>query len=189
MLSNWQDAVYDEAVKRGLDPVIALATIEAETGGRNVLGDSGRAFGFGQVWLKWDSHYNALKRVANEMGIKIPSKPKTEQEEQQFKSLILNNDMLSLGMAIEVIKDKYIASGKDYTKFVKMYVGQGIPEANLKNRIALRDKWSKTDLSVYANGGLETKNIAVQVPKNANEIMVAAAVIAAGLAMLKVLTK
>jgi hypothetical protein len=139
-MSDWKELATNEAIKRGVPVPLVLATIEAETGGRNVLGDSGRAFGYGQVWLKW--HYNTLVKVAQEFRVTIPEKPTTVQAEEKFKPLLLNNDALSMALAVETIKGFWLSSGGDWDKFTHAYVGPAIPDKDLERRRAILKKYT-----------------------------------------------
>jgi hypothetical protein len=49
---NKQLAIREAAIQQ-CDINIVLATIEAESEFENILGDSGNALGFGQVWYQW----------------------------------------------------------------------------------------------------------------------------------------
>lgn len=149
MSDAWKAMATAEAIKRGVPVPLVLATIEAETGGRNVLGDAGRAFGYGQVWLKW--HYDKLVKVADEFGISVPGKPANEYEEEKFKPLILNNDRLSMALAVETIKSFWLSSGGDWEKFTKAYVGPAIPQKDLERRKAIYEKYSSVSVDTTSS--------------------------------------
>ncbi len=63
-MSDWKSLAITEAQANGCATDIVLATVEAETGGRNITGDSGRALGYGQVWSKW--HMAEFKQAGSE---------------------------------------------------------------------------------------------------------------------------
>lgn len=152
------------------NPAVVLSTIEAETNFRNVTGDSGRAVGYGQVWLKW--HFSKLLKVADLLGVQLPSRkqPTTPAAEQLFINLILRNDKLSMYLAVEVIKGFWSGSGGDYVRFVKGYVGPSVPEKEIQRRLALYQKYGQTQTSpapvsvpVSAGAGVNVQAVSVLV--------------------------
>ncbi|ACB85168.1 hypothetical protein [Natranaerobius thermophilus] len=119
---------------------IVFATIEAESKGKNITGDNGRAFGYGQVWLKW--HYNKLKKVAELLGRKIPTKPTNIEDEHEFTKVILEDDELSMYLAVETIKELWNNSC-GWEDFLKKYVGPAIPSSEQKRRSKILKKYQK----------------------------------------------
>jgi hypothetical protein len=124
-----------------------LATVEAETNGRNVMGDDSgdgpRAFGYGQVWLKW--HFAKLEKVAALLNVPLPGPaPKTVAEEVPFRALILGNDRLSMYLAAAAVAGFWTSSGGDFSTFVHAYVGPAVPDRELERRTALLDGWRRS---------------------------------------------
>ena len=98
--------------ERGAYYPIVMSTIEAETNFRNVVGEyqawsAPFGLGFGQVHLRW--HFNTLRKVANELGIELPShrNPMHDLEANRpFRDLILGNPELSMHLAVATIQRK-----------------------------------------------------------------------------------
>ena len=142
LAANWQSLAIAEAQTQGCDVNIVLATIEAETGGNNIIGDNGNALGFGQVWPRW--HNDAFVYAANKYRVTWPS---TLPEQQQ---VVLNNDALSMAATVYVIKRDWEAAGKDFRQFALMYVGPAIPDSDYQRRYNI---WLK-----YQNGNYPTNS-------------------------------
>lgn len=130
-------------------PVI-MATIEAETNFRNVPGDldaSGEPFawGFGQVQLRWPTHFLQLEFAASYVGKTMPytywAPGEVNRELGQF---VLDNPDVSLVLAMKVIHDKWQGSGGDLERFVRMYVGYGVSQEEITRRMNLFSKWGVT---------------------------------------------
>jgi hypothetical protein len=162
-MSNWQTLADEMATRFGVDPRLLKATVEAETSGKNVLGDSGRAFGFGQVWIKW--HHAKLLEAANAISFTLPSwarnRPKDEAEEQPFKALILGNDRLSMALAALAVKGFWSSASGDWVRFTKGYVGPSIPDHDLERRRKIWQKWSGSPISPPAGGEDNTKALKI----------------------------
>lgn len=158
---SWKDEAARIADIYGVDRTIVLATIQHETGGKNELGDSGRAFGYGQVWLKW--HYDNLVKVASDMGIKVPPRPTSEAEEQKFKPLILGNNELSMRLAVYTIKKMWDASGHNFDSFTHMYVGQGVSDAVVEQRRKIYQSYGGqvSGFSTQTGSGIDGAGMAV----------------------------
>jgi Leucine-rich repeat (LRR) protein len=180
---SWQDLAIKWADKIGVPRDIMLTTVEAETNGVNKLGDSGNALGFGQVWGNtW--HYEKLKAAASDLNItNIPAKG----DLSGLQTLVLGNDELSMNLAARAIKGFWDGAGGDFNKFVHGYVGEAVPDAEVKRR---NDIWAK-----YRNGSVspspassDKSTIGVDVTGIANPALVGWMVIGAGvLIMIKTL--
>ena len=128
----------DEAARQQVDTDIVLATIEAETGGKNVMGDKGNAYGYGQVWVKW--HKDSFEYAAKRLNITLPG------TNEGIKQLTLSNNTFSMIVAVKTIKKYWIRSGKNWRTFTLSYVGPAI--SNNKHDYERREKiWLK-----YRNG-------------------------------------
>lgn len=146
---NWQDKARLYAKKYGVPENIVLATIEAETGGRNVLGDGGNALGYGQVWAKkW--HYDKLLSVARDLGVVVPAQSAPIED---FQRLILGNDDLSMALAVKTIGAFWEGAGQDWLRFTKSYVGPAIPQADIIRREKIWNKYK--DQAPVETGVLE----------------------------------
>ena len=128
-----------------MDVSIVLATVEAETGGNNILGDNGNALGFGQVWPQW--HNDAFVYAANKYRVSWPS---TLPEQQQ---LVLSNDPLSMAATVYVIKNDWIAARKDFRQYSLIYVGPAIPDSDYTRRYNIWLKYQGNSSAAYSNGG------------------------------------
>lgn len=104
-----------EAQVQGVDPRIVLATVDAETSFSNIIGDSGNALGFGQVWPLY--HNDAFQYAANRFRVAWPSDLSSQTQ------VVLSNDALSMAAAVYVIKQDWIAANGDFTTFTGLYVG------------------------------------------------------------------
>ncbi|MCD5384915.1 MAG: S-layer homology domain-containing protein [Candidatus Pacebacteria bacterium] len=133
---------------RNVNPVITMATIEAETNFRNVAGEYAAwsaefGLGYGQVHLRW--HFDSLLRVADKLNCDLPSydNPRHNPEKNKpFAELILGNNLLSMHLAVEVIHKIWTrADVHDFLTFTKAYVGSGISAEDIKRRRAIYDKW------------------------------------------------
>jgi hypothetical protein len=147
-MSDWTSLAIEAAKKVGTPPDVMLATVEAETNGRNVMGDDQRdgqgprAFGYGQVWLKW--HFTSLEEAARILGVTLPGPaPKTAAEEVPFRTLILGNNELSMYLAAVVVRN-YWSGAADFSDFVHSYVGPAVPDAEVDRRTALLANWRKS---------------------------------------------
>jgi hypothetical protein len=137
LAANWQALARAEAQYQLCDSNIVLATVDAETGGNNILGDYGNALGFGQVWpSQWPS---AFQYAANRFRLDLPD---TLEGKQQ---LTLSNDAFSMAVAVYVIKSVWGSTGKDFRQFTLHYVGPAIPDADYQRRYNI---WLK-----YQSGG------------------------------------
>lgn len=141
-MASWQNLATAEAQTQGADVNIVLATVEAETGGTNILGDSGNALGYGQVWPKW--HEDAFRYAANRFRVELPDSLSGKQQ------LTLSNDAFSMAVAVYVIKQTWIASGKDFRNFSLAYVGPAIPDSDYQRRYRI---WLKYQGQQGSNTG------------------------------------
>ncbi|MGO4496427.1 hypothetical protein AB4114_11075 [Paenibacillus sp. 2RAB27] len=126
MSANWKNIAIAEAQSQGADVNIVLATVDAETGGVNQLGDHGNALGYGQVWPKW--HMDAFRFAANKYRLNLPT---TLEGQQQ---LTLGNDQFSMCVAVYVIKKIWNEQGKNFRQFSLSYVGPAIPDGDYNRR-------------------------------------------------------
>lgn len=137
----WKQLATEKAARYGAWLPIVLATVEAETGGRNVGGDAGAALGFGQVWPKW--HRWAFDLAASDMGLSAPA------DHQQLAAFTHANDGYSMSVAVLVIKSYWdAAEGPDlesrWEAFTRKYVGPGIPSHDLERRRGIWHKYKGT---------------------------------------------
>lgn len=139
-ITNWQEAAIQEATAQNADKDIILATIEAETGGRNIMGDNDHAYGYGQVWYKW--HKYAFDYAAKRLGLKYP-----EADGPDLKKFILGNDKFSMIVTVNVIKRIWIGQSKNWDKFTKTYVGPAIPQSDYNRRLRIWEKYSDGSIS------------------------------------------
>lgn len=135
---SWQDLAREAAAVLGVDEKIVLATVEAETGGRNVLGDDGNAMGYGQVWVsEW--HYPKLQKVASMLGLSPPP----QSDIYGLQQFVLGNDRLSMYLAAETIKSFWQSAGGDWEAFTRGYVGPAIPSHDLERRRQIWERYVK----------------------------------------------
>jgi hypothetical protein len=142
-LTNWKALATAEANAQNVQADIVLATIEAETGGANILGDSGNAYGYGQVWPKW--HRASFDYAGSILNIDVPV------NSERLKALVLGNDRFSMIVAVNVIKKIWNNSGKDWVTFTKAYVGPAIPQSDLLRRQRIWEKYNSN--AVYSEPG------------------------------------
>lgn len=145
LAANWQSLASSEAQYQGCDTNIVLATVDAETGGNNMLGDSGNALGFGQVWPQW--HLDAFQYAANRFRVALPETLSGKQQ------LTLSNDAFSMAVAVYVIKQVWESTGKDFRQFTLRYVGPAIPDSDYNRRYNI---WLKYQGGSYPSSGFST---------------------------------
>lgn len=145
MSTNWKNLALAEAQTQGADARIVLATVEAETSGNNILGDSGNALGFGQVWPKW--HTDAFIYAANRFRVDWPSSLPEQQR------IVLGNDGLSMAATVYVIKRNWAAARQNFRSFSLIYVGPKIPDSDYERRYKI---WLK-----YSGGDYQTSSLPV----------------------------
>jgi len=126
-MSSWQEMAISEANKQSCDKDIVLATIEAETGGRNVMGDSDHAYGYGQVWYKW--HKEAFDFAAKRLNVSYP-----QADGPSLKQFILSNNLFSMIVTVKTIKDIWLGQSKNWHDFTLSYVGPKIPTSDYNRR-------------------------------------------------------
>ena len=141
-MSDWQTIASQEADIQGCSVTIVLATIEAETGGRNITGDNGNALGYGQAWPSW--HMDCFKYAGGRLGIPIPS------DLPSLTVLVLGNDQLSMIATVNCIKKFWESAKGDWSKFTYSYVGPAIPPSDFTRR---QNIWNKYQNSNYDNTG------------------------------------
>lgn len=132
-LNNWQTLCVQEADLQGCDRDIALATVDAETGGNNIIGDSGNALGFGQVWPKW--HNDSFQYAADRLGIVLPA------DMTELTNLTINNNQFSMAVAVHTIKKYWLANSKDFRNFTLNYVGPKIPDSDYQRRLNIWNQY------------------------------------------------
>lgn len=140
---DWKELVRTYLARTGQSQYedVVMATIEAETAGKNITGDSGKATGYGQVWLNWhfDSLQKAYKNIFNitlkDVDI-LPGKgyDLTSGQFTGFQHDILNDNQLSIGLAAETIIKVFNQSNQNYDVFIKKYVGPSTPDKEVKRR-------------------------------------------------------
>jgi len=155
-----------KARERGANIPVVMSTIEAESNFRNVLGQyaapSARwGAGFGQVHPAW--HANDVRDVAARLRITLPADfaavPWREGDQvwdrfargdrtaravrQVIDEIILRNDEFSMELAVQVISKIWDASGREFDRFLRSYVGPGIPPADVQRRRAMLDRWQR----------------------------------------------
>jgi len=178
------------AQQEGVPLDIALTTVEAESNFTNVMGDSGRAFGYGQVWIKW--HFARLIEAADALKITLPSRvaPVTEAEELKYKPLVLGNDNLSMLMAIKTIKSFWSAYGNGgFDAFNVKYVGPNISQAELSRRRTIRTKYTNSVPDTVNLSALATQAQNQAASLGADELVMYAAVGLAGMTVFSILSK
>ena len=128
---------------------IVLATVEAESGFRNVRGDGGWALGYGQVWPRW--HWETIKKVSDATGVPLPFSenpwPSRSKHGRLWRECFHRSDWFSMAVAVEVIKRiwRFASYVRDLEKrwetFTKAYVGPAIPQADMERRREIWRKW------------------------------------------------
>jgi hypothetical protein len=145
MSANWKSLAIAEAQTQGVDSNIVLATVDAETGGNNQLGDSGNALGFGQVWpSQWPE---AFQYAANRFRISLPADLAGKQQ------LTLSNDAFSMAVAVYVIKQVWNSNHKDFRQFSLHYVGPAIPDSDYNRRYNIWLKYQGGNIPASAPYG------------------------------------
>lgn len=128
-MSNWKLLAASECNIQDVESDIVFATIEAETGGENIIGDSGNAMGFGQVWPAW--HYDAFQYAANRLGMfNLPPQSNLDG----LQEITLDNDQFCMAMTVYCIKQFWVTSGENWSNFTYSYVGAGIPQSDYNRR-------------------------------------------------------
>lgn len=142
---NWKNLALSEAQTQGVDSTIVLATVDAETGGRNILGDNGNALGYGQVWpSQWPQ---AFEYAAKRFQVDLPA---TLYGKQQ---LTLSNDAFSMAVAVYVIKSVWNSSGKNFRQFSLHYVGPAIPDSDYQRRYKIYLQYQGGGFPDYTGSG------------------------------------
>lgn len=148
---SWQELAKEAARFYNLDERIMLATVEAETGGRNVLGDDGNALGYGQVWAQqW--HYPKLQEVAGVFGLTPPP----QNDLVGLQNFVLGNDRVSMYLAAKAVKGFWDSAGGDWDTFTRGYVGPGIPSSDMERRRVIWNRYGGENVpagAVVASGG------------------------------------
>lgn len=154
------------ARERNADVAVVMATIEAESNFRNVLGSyaapSARwGAGYGQVHAAW--HSDDVRDVAARLRIALPEHfgavPFREGDQvwdrfirgdrtaravrQVIDEIILRNNEFSMELAVQVIQKVWNASGRDFERFLRAYVGPAIPPADIARRNRMLERWRR----------------------------------------------
>ena len=140
---SWQQLAKEEAARQNCPLPIVLATVEAETSGTNITGDSGNALGYGQVWAKW--HMDSFKAAGKLLNLSVPT------NYSQLTQFTLSNDRFSMAVAVHVIHKMWNGVGHDWAQFTYSYVGPGIPSSDFKRRKAIWDKYNNSSYD-YTGG-------------------------------------
>lgn len=136
-MSDWQALAMSEANTAGCPNDIMLATVEAETNGRNITGDSGNALGYGQVWKKW--HMKAFQDAGRELGISVPD------DLSSLTNVVLGNNQFSMRVAAKVIKYTWDSVNGNWDKFTEKYVGPKIPDTDRERRRRIWQKYHNSN--------------------------------------------
>ncbi|MGG3012303.1 hypothetical protein ABEO98_22815 [Brevibacillus parabrevis] len=123
-----------EAQLQGVDLNIVLATIEAETNFRNIVGDNGDSLGPGQVQPRW--HNDAYVWAANRFHLVWPSNRKDQT------ALTLSNDQFATAVAVRVIGKTWKGANYNFRKFSEYYVGAKIPDSDYQRRLNIYLKYT-----------------------------------------------
>ena len=134
--SDWKALAKSMSQRTGCPVDILLATVEAETYGKNELGDSGNACGYGQVWYKW--HADNFRSAASLLGISLPT------SYSDIQDLTLKNDEFSMAVAAYCIKQYWTSTHHNWSDFTHAYVGAGIPDADFNRRKKIWDSYAGT---------------------------------------------
>lgn len=144
-MADWKALATQEAQLQGCQSDIVLATVDAETSGTNITGDSGNALGYGQVWPRW--HMDKFKAIGKRMGLEVPA------DLPSLTDLVLGNNAYSMAVAVAVIKETWKSAGYDWGTFTKSYVGPKIPQSDFSRRANIWQRYSgqTVDISKYFN--------------------------------------
>lgn len=141
-MSNGKQLAIQEARYQNCDLDIVLATVEAETDFTNKMGDSGNAYGYGQVWYAWWSAN--FDYAAKRLGVQYPTNM------DDLAGFVTNNDEFSMIVAVKTIKDIWNQSNKNWHNFTLTYVGPQIPQWDYNRRKAIWDKYNNGSDASYS---------------------------------------
>jgi hypothetical protein len=162
-MSDWKTLAITEANAVGCANDIMLATVEAETGGRNISGDSGNALGYGQVWVKW--HRYAFEEAGAELGISVPSALGA------LTIVTLGNDQFSMRVAAKVIKRTWESVNGDWAKFTYKYVGPGIPASDFTRRQNIWNKYHNSNFDYSGTSSFINQSSSIEIPSTNYEVV------------------
>ena len=162
-MSDWRSLANSEANIAGCAVDIVLATVEAETNGRNVSGDSGNALGYGQVWKKW--HMAEFTLAGAELGLTIPN------DLPSLTVLTLGNDQFSMRVAVKVIKKIWKASGGNWAKFTYSYVGPAIPSSDFIRRQNIWNKYHNSNFDYTGTPSFINTGYDIELPSTNYEVV------------------
>lgn len=162
-----RDLALQVARERGAYLPIVMSTIQAESNFRNVIGAYGRpsarwGAGYGQVHPAW--HADDVRDVARRLRVALPAafagvpwqsgnqvwdrferrEPVAVAVREVIDSIILRNNLFSMHLSVQVIQKIWEASGRDFDRFVRAYVGPAIPPADIGRRRKLLTQWRQT---------------------------------------------
>ena len=148
------------------DIAVVMATIEAETNFRNVVGGYGRpsalwGAGYGQVHPAW--HADDVRDVARRLGVTLPADfgqvpwrsgdqvwhryargdATARAVRQVIDTIIIRNSEFSMQLSVQVIRKKWDGAGRDFDRFLRSYVGPAIPAADIARRKAMLERWRR----------------------------------------------
>lgn len=155
-MSDWKALAISEANIAGCATDIVLATVEAETGGRNISGDSGNALGYGQVWKKW--HMAEFVLAGTELHLIVP------EDLPGLTALTLNNDQYSMRVTVKVIKKVWEAARGNWAKFTYSYVGAKIPTDDFIRRQNIWNKYHNSNFDYTGTPSFINNSYNVEIP-------------------------
>lgn len=162
-MSEWQTLASAEARANNCPEDIVLATVEAETNGRNITGDSGNALGYGQVWPKW--HRTSFEKAGKELGLTVP------YDLPSLTRLVLSSNQFSMRVAVKVIRDTWSAAGGNWTQFTYKYVGYGISADDFRRRQVIWYKYHNSNFDYTETPSLFSQGGAVEIPSTNYEVV------------------
>lgn len=119
---------------------LLCATVEAETGGNNLLiewdDDAVGGVGFGQVWPRW--HHATILQAAGMLGYVLP--PGLQGDTSLQAALLVNREISMLTVTL-LVRDWWRQAGGDFATFTRAYVGDGITDEDLRRRQLIWDRW------------------------------------------------
>lgn len=154
-MSDWKSLATQEANYQSCPVPIVLATIEAETSGRNITGDNGNALGYGQVWMRW--HMDCFEYAGRELGISIPT------DLPSLTILVLGNDQLSMSATVQCIKQFWESAQGNWSKFTYAYVGANIPPSDFQRRLNIWNKYQNSSYDPVGSTGFTA--VQVEIPE------------------------
>lgn len=159
--AGWKTLAISIANQQGVPVPIVLATVDAETGGKNQIGDNGNSYGYGQVQPKY---YNSVFIWAcNQLGLVWPSDIPSQQQ------LILSNQTLSMLVAVNVIGQVWTASKGNWNTFTTSYVGSGVSQIVVNTRYAIWQQYNNSTYDSYTTTNAPANAQQTQTDKPASQ--------------------